>query len=116
MKKLFYAVLIAVVVFLFYPAKPHTRVRKWQTKVKSVVTPKKDYTKEISRKTEELAALERMHNELTTQITAAIANAPICPCTGKKATLQIKSDPRFKLRAECQVLRQEIWELQTKIR
>jgi chromosome segregation ATPase len=114
MKKLLLFVFIGMSAAYFYPAKPSSNLYKMQTRIKSVGKSEADYREELSYKRAELAAYEKAITDISANIERVIANGPVCPITGEKATTTVTDDPRDDLRAKCESLREEIRELEDK--
>lgn len=108
MKKLPYFVLIAMCFVYFYPAKPSSNIYKIQKRMKSIGKSDADCREELRYKREELAAYEKAIKDITANIESVIANAPICPETGRRAITTVTEDPRDDLQAKCESLREEI--------
>lgn len=115
MKKLLCLLFVGISAAYFYPAKPSSNLYKLQTRIKSIGKSEADYREELIFKREELAAYEKAITDISAKIENVIANGPVCPITGERATTTVTDDPRDDLRAKCDLLREEIRVLEDKI-
>lgn len=115
MKSLIYLGLIVLVIAFFYPTKPGSTLHRFQDSIKSIGKSEADYRVELRNKQEELAAYEKVIDDITNEFERAVANAPVCPITGRKAETTITEDPRDELQEKCEALREEIRMLEEKL-
>jgi chromosome segregation ATPase len=115
MKNLIYLGLLVLVIAFFYPAKPGSTLHRFQGSIKSIGKSGADYRAELRNKQNELAAYEKVIDDITTEFERAVVNAPVCPITGQKAETTITEDPRDELREKCEALREEIRVLEEKL-
>jgi hypothetical protein len=101
LKKLLLIVVIVGVAFYFWHAAPG-----------------KDYGQELAVKRSELAMREEALQKVDADIerSRAETEAKICPTTGQPGVFTITDDPRPKVREEIAQLKQEIAELENKMK
>ncbi len=116
MKKVFIVGLIVLVgMFLFYPSAPGSALSKIQSDLRTIGKSDADYRKELAHKLKEVEQYEDMIDRITTSFENAAANAPICPKTGQQIEIAMDKDPRPELREKCDVLWDEIEEIEKKL-
>ena len=112
---MYLGLVIAALVF-YYPATPHSSLQKLQNSIKSLGKSDADLGEELGYTRAELAAYQEAIVAITANFEHEVANAPICPTTGRRAITTITEDPRDELRSKCAALKEKIRLLEEQIK
>ncbi|MCJ8503181.1 hypothetical protein [Desulfatitalea alkaliphila] len=116
MRRYFYFGLVAFAALLyFFPFEHNSGLYRIQQVVKSIGKSEADYRNELMLKQQELRQYEDMIQSITIQIENIIANAPICPKTGRRIEIALDHDPRPEFLSKCNTLREEIKTIEDKL-
>ena len=92
----------------FFSSDSSAGLQKITTSLKLIGKSDADLRQELYYKEANLGSLEKMIDDIGKQHENLVKNAPICPTTGRRATIKMTKDPRGELREQCKVLREEI--------
>ena len=115
-KKGFYlGLIVAAALLYFYPFSTDSSLYRIQSSLKSIGKSEADYREELLSKQEELAAYEKMIEDIAIDFENAAANAPVCSKTGRQIEIKMTQDPRPELRRKCEGLRLEIQRIEEEL-
>ncbi len=119
MKKRVIFLIVSATVLYLYPARPGTALHQVKSSVLvnllPAATSKNEIRSQLSCKQEELQAYEKVLIDIDAEHDRMLANAPICPTTGRKAVVTMATDPRPEIHRKIEQLNEEIGKLRSQL-
>jgi hypothetical protein len=118
-KKRLIFLIISVTVLYLYPARPGTALHQVKSSMLGNLFPpmtsKDEIRTQLIYKMEELQTYENVLADIDNEHERMLANAPICPTTGRKASVSMTTDPRPEIQLKIEELNVEIGQLESRL-